>query len=200
LCGSANCLDVDLCRQCVLDLPAAEPGQHCGTPPFTVVFSPWRYDYPVDRLIRALKFHGDRSVARTFGDLLARRRAALAAPLPQLVVPVPLHPARLRQRGFNQADEIARHVATVLQLQRVPHALLRSRDTPAQSRLPAAERRQNLVDAFRVAAAARAGLAGRSIALIDDVMTTGSTARAAAASLLEAGAMQVELWTLARAE
>lgn len=201
LCDGGGCsAGVDLCGICERDLPGAMPAYRDADPPLAASFSPWRYDYPVDRLVLALKFHGDRSVARTLGRLLARRRVELAAPLPDRVVPVPLHPRRLRERGYNQADEIARHVAAELGLRRLPRALERVRDTPAQSRLRAAGRRRNLADAFRAASAAGPALAGRHIALIDDVITTGSTARAAAAALLAGGAARVELWTLARAE
>ena len=168
-----------------------------AVPPLAAVLSLCHYDYPVDRLIRALKFHGDQSVARALGGRLAHWRGARPEPLPDLLVPVPLHGARLRQRGYNQADEIARHVAAVLALRRMPQALERIRDTPAQSRLPAAERRANLVGAFRVPLRMRTRLCGARVALIDDVITTGSTAQAAAAALLDAQVRQVELWTLA---
>ena len=206
LCDGSRCTaGVDLCELCARDLPRATPELQFGTKPLAASFSPWRYDYPVDRLVRALKFHGDRSVARTFGRLLARQRAAQGGALPgcvlpERVVPVPLHPRRLRERGYNQADEIARYVAAELGLRRMARALERIRDTPAQSRLRAAPRRRNLTGAFLAHPRAVAALAGRRIALIDDVVTTGSTARAAAAALLAAGAAQVELWTLARAD
>ena len=198
MCGSVDCAAaVDLCRQCAAELPDA-PDDLAGVPPLVAVFCPWRYDYPVDRLVRALKFHGDRSVARTLGGQLARWRAARPEPLPDLLVPVPLHSARLRQRGYNQADEIARYAAAVLSVRRLPLALERIRDTPAQSRLPAAQRRANLGGAFCVPSRMRARLRGVRVALVDDVMTTGSTAQAAAAALLEAQVAQVELWALAR--
>jgi ComF family protein len=201
LCGGVDCATgLDLCRRCETDLPDAAPAFQPASPPLATIFSPWRYDYPVDQLVRALKFHGDRSVARTLGALLARHRGRLAEPLPELVVPVPLHSQRLRDRGYNQADEIARYVAAELGMRRQPQALRRIRDTAAQSQLSAASRRRNLADAFQVRPASRASLAGRRIALIDDVVTTGSTARAAAAALFAARAAQVELWTLARAE
>lgn len=198
LCGSGDCSSaLDLCRQCTLDLPVTADSA-AGMPPWPAVFSPWRYEYPVDRLIRALKFHGDRSVARTLGGLLADTRAARPEPLPDLLVPVPLHIGRLRQRGYNQADEIARAVAGVLDIQRLPLALERVRETAAQSGLPAALRPANVAGAFRLSARLQASLSGARIALIDDVVTTGSTARAAAQALLDADAKSVELWALAR--
>jgi ComF family protein len=198
LCNSATSeAGIDLCRQCAADLPTA-PDFHAVLQPAAAVFSPWRYDYPVDRLVRGLKFHGDRGVARALGGQFARWRAMRPEPLPDLLVPVPLHIARLRQRGYNQADEIARYVATVLLMRRIPLALERVRDTPAQSGLPAALRGSNLVGAFRVPAKMRPLLCGARVALMDDVMTTGNTARAAAAALLDAQVQRVELWTLAR--
>lgn len=198
LCGSADCaVGVDLCGQCIRDLPAAT-GMAARIAPLASMYCPWHYDYPVDRLIRALKFHGDRSVARALGGLLAQWRAARPEPLPDLLLPVPLHADRLRQRGYNQADEIARYAAARLHLRRMPLALERIRDTPAQSGLSATQRPANVHGAFRVPARMHIRLRGARVALIDDVVTTGSTAQAAAIALLDAQVLEVELWTLAR--
>lgn len=198
MCDGTDCdAGIDLCRQCASELPAA-PDFQGSIQPLTAVFSPWRYEYPVDRLVRALKFHGDRSVARALGSTLGHWRAARPAPLPDLLVPVPLHGARQRERGYNQADEIARALAAVLSVQRLPLALERVRETAPQTSLPALYRRGNLAGAFRVPDALRCKLRRSRLALIDDVMTTGSTAQAAATALLEAQAESVELWTLAR--
>ncbi len=198
LCGSAACPEgVDLCHICIADLPAT-PAWAADVVPLSGVFCAWSYEYPIDRLVRALKFRGDRSVAGALGKLLAMRMAARCASLPQVLVPVPLHPLRLRERGYNQADEIARHLAGRLSLPRLPQALERIRATAPQSQLPAAQRRSNLAGAFHVPAPMVAVVAGVDVALIDDVLTTGSTAQSAAQALLEAGARRVELWTLAR--
>lgn len=198
LCSSAACpAGLDLCHTCIADLPVA-PAWTAHAIPASGVFCPWGYEYPIDRLIRALKFRGDRSVAGALGTLLAMRVATRGAQLPEVLVPVPLHPLRLCERGYNQADEIARHLAGWLSLRRLPQALERTRSTAPQSQLPAGQRRANLAGAFHVPSRMRAMVAGRHVALIDDVVTTGSTAQSAAQALLEAGARHVELWALAR--
>jgi ComF family protein len=114
------------------------------------------------------------------------------------VVPVPLSPQRLAQRGFNQAWEVARRVASALGVPADATALLRPIDTAHQADLPREQRAVNLRGAFMVATGARAALQGRRIALVDDVMTTGATAREATAALLRGGAASVQVWTLTR--
>jgi ComF family protein len=145
-------------------------------------------------MVRSLKFAGERGQARLLGTLLAGHRAAVGRVLPQLVVPMPLHARRLRQRGYNQAGEIACFAARGLGLRAEPRALRRVRHTLPQTVLPLGERQANLRGAF---AAAR-GLTGLRVALVDDVITTGSTAVAAATALADAGAIDIELWVLAR--
>ena len=175
------------CTQC-----AADP------PPFERLFAPWIYEEPVTRLVQALKYDGALANARVLGTRIARdRRVSVAsAGGPPLLVPVPLHPGRLIERGFNQSHEIARVVARELGLPLVHSALQRVRATPAQVGLTRAERLCNLRDAFR----ADAGLVSRRrVILLDDVVTTGSTVAAAATQLLQAGATGVEVWAAARA-
>jgi len=185
---------LDLCAHCLLGLPS----QTAPLPPpmgcWTTVISPWRYEYPIDRLIQRLKFQGERVNARMLGTLLGRARAMVRAPMPQAVIPVPLHPLRLRQRGFNQANEIAGFAARELQLPVWQLALRRQRQTRAQSALSAHARITNVRSAF----VATRPLTGVSVALVDDVMTTGSTAAAAGDALRDAGAARVELWVLAQ--
>jgi ComF family protein len=193
--GQSELPRLDLCRHCEGSFLAAAGEVDPPRSPLSLQLTPWAYGWPVDRLILALKFHGDRTPARVLGTLLAMRRAAMGLPLPDLLVPVPLHRARLRQRGYNQSDEIARHASAQLGIPRQPHALVRLRDTPAQSLLSADERRVSLRDAFHCAMS----LQGRHVALVDDVLTTGSTAHAAASALAAAGAARIELWALARA-
>lgn len=152
------------------------------------------YEYPVDGLVTALKFHGELACGRVLGTLLARHLLALDLRLPQVIVPMPLHAARLGERGFNQAEVIAAHVAARAGLGLDPSLLLRVRATAPQTTLTAAERRRNCRGAFAV----RQGRhAPARVALLDDVMTTGSTAAAAAEALRSAGARQVELWVCA---
>lgn len=116
-------------------------------------------------------------------------------PPPDCLVPIPLHPARYRARGFNQALEIARPVASQLKIPLCPKLCRRVRITPPQRLLDAEERHKNLRGAFQ----ATEDLSGRHIAIVDDVLTTGATAHEVATALKRAGAVQVEAWVLARA-
>lgn len=181
---------LDLCPECEAWLPRRE----VPLDPESGWFAPYDYAPPVDHAIRQLKFHGEIAYARLFGQLLAHARRE--APLPDLLVPVPLHDRRLAERGYNQAALITHYAARVLELPCVPRALARVVETKEQSHLEAAARAQNVRGAFRIADPHR--IEGRSIALIDDVVTTGSTAREAGAALLAGGASRVVAWAVAR--
>jgi ComF family protein len=116
-----------------------------------------------------------------------------------LLVPVPLHPARFRERGFNQAIAIARYAGRMLEIPVVRHAVRRVRDTPSQTALDVNARRRNVRGAFAVAKrSARLVIEARHVAVVDDVMTTGSTLQELRAVLLAAGVSQVDLWAVAR--
>lgn len=185
---------MDLCAACLALLPRAAPPDPALCSNFDVICCPWRFDFPVDALVRALKFRGERSFARLLGTLLARERLHCTAPLPDRVVPVPLHPLRLRQRGYNQAAELARYAARELGLPCNRGALSRIRATREQTGLRFKDRVANVRQAF----VATQPLAGMRVALVDDVITTGSTVAAAAAALSAAGASSIELWVVAR--
>jgi len=114
---------------------------------------------------------------------------------PDVILPVPLHPARLRSRGFNQAVELARPAAKGFDLRPAIAAVERVRDTPSQSRLSSSQRRKNLRGAFRV----HGDFSGQTVAIVDDVMTTGTTVNALAAVLRRAGAREIRIWVIARA-
>ena len=192
---------LDLCAACLGDLPRIEPCDAYESSAFERICCPWRFEFPVDELVRALKFRGERTYARLFGTLLARERGQVAhgvepAPLPDLVVPVPLHPRRLRERGYNQAAELARFAARSLSLPLDLSLLRRTRATKGQTGLNAFERTHNVAAAF---VSTRTLRHAPRVALVDDVVTTGSTACAAAAALQAAGAGAVELWVVARA-
>lgn len=160
------------------------------------------YGFPWDRLIARLKFEQAPELARPLAELLAQaageRIAQPGWPRPDLVLPVPLAPRRQAERGYNQAWELARRIAPRLGLKAEPLLLERWRETPHQVGASRAERLRNLGDAFLVDPARRAALAGRRIALVDDVLTTGVTAQAAAQALLAAGAADVQVWVIAR--
>jgi len=143
--------------------------------------------------VQALKYRRRRVVAQTLGALLAERYPYGDA----LLVPVPLHPRRLRERGFNQALLLERVLGRHRELAVAARALVRTRHTRAQPGLAAEERRRNLRDAFTVTSPAT--VRGRNIVLVDDVLTTGATADACARSLLAAGAVRVDVYTVGRA-
>ena len=156
------------------------------------------YAFPWDHLIVSLKYHGMVELTAPLAGVLSRAVQATGHALPDIVLPVPLSQARLAERGFNQAWELARRVAGALHLAATAHAFERVVDTAHQTELGRAQRRANLRAAFIVPAAHQAALRGRRIALVDDVMTTGATAEEASQALLRAGAAAVELWVLAR--
>ncbi len=197
LCDQAGLAGpIDLCADCLADLPRSASPCTCAVAGYQLVCCPWGFEFPIDELVRALKFRGERSYARLLGTLLARERQGCALPLPQRVIPVPLHPRRLRERGYNQAAELARFAARELGLRCELQALRRVRPTRAQTRLGAAERAANTRHAFQAATS----LQNLRVALVDDVITTGSTAAAAALALRDAGAVEIELWVVARAQ
>lgn len=183
------------CRQCALPLVNAGAERLCGEclhrpPPFQRVWVPFRYSHPVDGLIKALKYGDDLAAARLLGDLLADYLFRQRVPMPDAVIPVPLHPRRLAQRGFNQALELARRLDVPLASQLVR----RTQETAAQSRLGIRERRRNTLGAFQVTARR----VPARVAVIDDVLTTGATAAELTRVLRQAGATRVEIWVTAR--
>jgi ComF family protein len=116
--------------------------------------------------------------------------------LPDLLLPMPLHPARLKERGFNQALELARILAPQCRLPLDRDACRRIRDTPPQATLPLKARRKNLRGAFN---ASTEQVCSKRIGIVDDVMTSGSSLNELAATLKKAGAVEVECWVMARA-
>lgn len=181
-------LENTLCGQCLKNPPAF---QHCT--------AAWQYAFPIDALINRFKHHrqwpGGYSLSLLLAQCLEQQyQAGLARP--DLLIPVPLSARRQRHRSFNQAHMIARWLGHRLQLPVQAGAVLRSRDTPTQQGQSAQQRRRNLKNAFIVRRLDR--LQGLHIALVDDVMTTGATARELSGLLLAAGATRVDLYLLAR--
>ncbi|WP_243042021.1 ComF family protein [Dyella sedimenti] len=211
LCGSPGDEGLDLCRDCAAEwprnrcccarcaLPLPQPATLCGQclrrpPPWEAAWVPFRYGWPLDRLESRFKFGSDLAAGRVLAECWLREPPPPG--LPQLVVPVPLHRSRLRQRGYNQALELARPLARRWQVPLRHDLLLRARATAAQTELGAIERRRNVRGAFL----ARAGFSWPAhVALLDDVMTTGATLAEAARILRRAGVRRIDVWALARA-
>ena len=182
------------CRQCARPLGGAGQCDRCfgDTLPWSRAVAPLAWAFPVDALISRYKYGG----ALHFGALLGRLLAdhCGGGVRPDGVVPVPLHPARLAERGFNQARELARPLARVIGAPVLERACRRTVATPPQAGLTAQQRYRNLREAF----AASSEVHGLRLAIVDDVLTTGSTAVALSRALLQAGAVEVEVWAVAR--
>lgn len=213
LCGAAGAEERDLCAGCAADLPhnriscpvcatpqaifSTEPCAACrACPPlYDRAFAPFRYRHPMDFLIRQLKFSGRLSHARLLGELFADALAERGGSAPDCLIPVPLHPRRLRERGFNQALELARPVARRLRIPILAEGLRRVRYTPPQTRLDARARQSNPLGAFALGQA----LSGKRVALVDDVMTTASTVNECARVLRTGDVAEIEIWIVGRA-
>jgi len=187
-------LPVAACPVCGLPTPA---GAICGTcsanpPSYDAVRAAAPYEFPIDALVSALKY-GDRlALAPVLGQLLADHVAGDAAP--DVIVPMPLAPQRMRPRGFNQALELVQALPRRWLDRIAPTTLERRRDTAPQASLPVPDRGANVRGAFE----ARRRLDGLDVVIVDDVMTTGATLQEAAAALKRAGAARVRGWILAR--
>ena len=187
-------LEAARCPRCALESPS---GAVCGRclarpPAFDATVAALLYRFPADVLVQALKFHSELALAAFFGKLLEQHVAR--SERVDHIVPVPLFAGRLKERGFNQAMEIARPLARATGARLAPELCERIRDTPAQLGLPLEERRKNVAGAFRCPAL----VAGASIALVDDVMTTGATLQEIAQTFKRSGAARVVNWIVAR--
>ncbi|MEO8626734.1 MAG: ComF family protein [Betaproteobacteria bacterium] len=186
--------DAPRCPVCADLAPLAQTCGHCLSHPprFSHVVCAVSYGFPVDGAIQRLKYGAQLSLVEPLADLLARRVAS--EPRPDLLVPMPLGAARLRERGFNQALEIARALSNRLHLTLAPHACRRIRDTAPQAALPFYQRRKNVRGVF----ACDKNLDGAHVAVVDDVITTGETLNEVARTLVRAGASKVVGWAVAR--
>lgn len=183
------------CPLCALPLPPDEPAAACGAclrePPRQVgAAATFVYAPPIDRLVLRFKFHQDLAAGRLLSQLMLQSVPDFAR---HPLLPMPLHGRRLRERGYDQARELARPLARELGLP-LWSGLCRSRATVAQSTLDADARRQNLRGAFAVQATPPPRLT-----LVDDVMTTGATLDAAVRALRRSGVAEATLWVCARA-
>ncbi|WP_029646552.1 ComF family protein [Methylomicrobium lacus] len=215
LCGNPGQAGRDLCSHCRLQLPAnacccpccanrmdavaAEANRPCGRcigrpPAFDKVHAPFLYQEDMRYLITGLKFSARHANARLLAQLLAEH-IGQNAQRPDCLMPVPLHKARYRERGFNQAIEIGRLVAAETGIPLDLTSCRRRRDTPHQAGLTSKQRRRNIKNAFELVRP----VSCRHVAILDDVMTTGSTAHEMAVLLKNQGVERVDVWVCARA-
>lgn len=199
-CHSALPINEHACVQCGIPFDTELDETTCGqcqrvAPAFDRCLALYRYEAPMDTLITRLKFHHRLAIARLLSTLMQGKIRNLD-PLPEAILPVPLHPSRLRERGFNQALEIARPIARALHIPLLLHECERTRATVMQSSLPAKQRSKNVKGVFRVSRA----IPYQHIAIIDDVMTTGQTVGELAKVLRAAGVPRIDVWVVARAQ
>ena len=213
LCGRPSG-SICICMPCKKELPRADTHCHqcglplgspkdkiCGrciqnTPPFTRTVYPLQYQFPADRLVQAFKFKRQLAAGRILSHLMCEYVIEQQLSLPDMLIPVPLHNMRMMTRGFNQAGELGSYISKVLNIPVLATSLRRHRNTKAQSGLSRKQRRKNVRGAFYWH-----GLRtpDRHVALIDDVMTTGTTVTECARILKKAGAKRVDVWVAARA-
>ncbi|MBI5007018.1 MAG: ComF family protein [Nitrosomonadales bacterium] len=208
LCGAESHAGL-CCEACAADLPhllglhcpvCALPtpnGSVCGEclrqqPPFDHTVAAFSYDFPLDKLIQALKFREQLILVDFLADALAQRITIQ----PNYIVALPLHPDRLRERGFNQSLLLARRISDRLHIPLLADICSRVRNTPPQSTLPWKERDKNMRQAFTCKDSAE--VRGKHIAIVDDVMTTGASTGELARALKQAGAREISVWVVAR--
>lgn len=186
------------CDSCGISMKTKE-SQVCGRclanpPHYNKITTLFEYQEDIKKLVLPLKFNAKVSAARTIGTLMANHFSKHVE-MPDALLAVPLHKKRLRERGFNQSELIAEHLHQKLNIPLLQQFCTRTRNTVSQTSLKAAERRKNLNRAFHCDN--HQGI--NSIAVIDDVVTTGSTANEIAKTLKKAGVKHVEIWAFARA-
>lgn len=206
LCGAFNS-DGVWCNACDADLPRlgvahcpvcglpSLNGDICGkclkkAPGFDATLAAFAYAFPIDKLVQAVKFSAQLALVDQLADALAPRITTR----PDYLIAMPLHPLRLRERGFNQSHLLAQRLAKNLGIPLLANACERTRNTPPQSLLPWQERGKNMRGAFTCSI----DLTGKHIAIVDDVMTTGASIDELARTLRQAGSVQVSAWVLAR--
>lgn len=209
LCEAVNGGDIGICSDCHEDLPwhtedqcpqcgllalnNERCGQCIGMPPdFDAMHAVFRYELPIDSMLQRYKYSEMLSMADTFAALMI---SAFRPNDPiDLLIPMPLHPQRLKERGFNQSLEIARILSRELSIPLNIEACQRIKLSPPQASLPYKERIKNMKGAFQC----DANLSGKTVVLLDDVITTGASLHALAKAVKSAGATHVECWTIAR--
>lgn len=195
------------CDICALPLPTqndlltSSPLKSCGaclksTPPYTKTVSAFHYEPPISDFITHLKFNGQQQLIPILCDYLRNtiQTQYLKDELPAQLIPVPLHKNRLKQRGFNQAQRISQRLSSALKIETNINSVIRVRPTLPQTSLNANARQRNLQGCFQVN-----GALAKHVAIVDDVMTTGATAKELTHQLLLSGCSRVDVWTVARA-
>jgi ComF family protein len=184
--GSDTNINADICRTC-----------QQSPPPVDQTLAPFQYAPPSDSLMQGLKFHHRLAHAKLFSQLMTPilKQYYQGQALPGVIIPVPLHPKRLRQRGFNQSIEIAKPLARAFHIPMNTGSCQRIISTKPQSSLDAKNRKTNVRNAFRI----KKPLAQKHIAILDDVMTTTSTVGELAVILKDAGVERIDVWCCARA-
>ena len=215
LCGDRGIENIDLCLACYQELPRHHPRCYrCGDsfessdnlpalclncltspPAFDETFAPFVHHATIRYLIINLKFNKHYPTARLLGYLMAEHFQKTAEK-PECIIPVPLHKKRYRERGYNQSIELARIIAKHLKIPMDSQSCYRSKDTLHQVGLNAEQRRENIKAAFGVKPSFNAS----HVALVDDVMTTGSTLNELAFELKKAGCQRIQLWVCAKAQ
>ena len=208
LCG-ADCSGL-ICPGCDGDLPRlTSTCARCGMPshisvciaclvkppPWDCLVVPYSFAYPIDKIIHAFKYQGALFWGSFLAGEIARHGHMLGIPLPEILIPVPAHPHRLAERGFNQAAELARGIGRALDIPVHTGAVARIGSHPPQVGLSASSRRTNVRGAFEVRS--RGPARGR-VAIVDDILTTGATAKELTRVLRRAGANQIQVWVIAR--
>jgi ComF family protein len=183
LCGAAAHRNMDLCLGCESDFPFI-----VGTVP---TYALCRYEFPMDYLITQIKFHGQLVYAKVLGELLAEKLPEIQA---EVLIPVPLHPTRLRERGYNQALELARPLAKKRKIPLDIFSCTRIRSTQPQMAMSATKRAENLKDAFTV----NPNFKTKHVAIIDDVVTTGHTVDELSRVLYQQGVEKIDVICCAR--
>ncbi|RZA00107.1 MAG: ComF family protein [Moraxellaceae bacterium] len=193
------------CKQCKLALSTEDAlCGHClrQPPAFSQSYIPFAYTYPLDSLVLKFKYHRHLTSGKLLGTLLADHIQQCSQEpswqMPHLLIPAPMHWTRRWQRGFNQAEILTAYIASKLQLPYSLHLIKRQQRTPSQKELSRLERQKNLRKAFSISDKNASIIAGKRIALIDDVVTTTATVRELSKLLRKAGAADVQVWALAR--
>jgi ComF family protein len=187
------------CKFCAVELPKVDD-KICGKclaepPPFRATIGLWQYKSPVDYLIAGLKFHRNLLYAKLLGSMLLNRlRNIYMLVKPEVIIPIPLHNKRLQERGFNQSLELSLPIAKGLKIPVDIISSQRVKPTIAQSLIHADQRQANVKNAFKISRPMRY----KYVAVLDDVITTGSTVREFSMALRNAGVEKIDIWCVAK--